>query len=279
MHKLSVPTLSNIPSLSGSSGSGSIPPSGLCTPSDDDRRPTATRDFFSKSLTASMEDLFATPRPKYGLPEPIDDEDMDVTAGSMLEEKYSDHARVHLKGPHRSAAQDGFDEGPLEISSGHSLASLDIPVPAAPIVSAEMWTAKRLLCVATKVLFFLPWCVAVGGAIMLSPRHLHLVAFNTGYVSYERGPHRFGYWAQCAHQHVVIFLAFLAVGVWWNLRYGTWVVAGMLACAAYAWHDYKVDLTVPLGEDDRQSLYLALTKVYLQDDFIMHVPTKRVSAS
>ncbi|EPS96066.1 hypothetical protein FOMPIDRAFT_1025542 [Fomitopsis schrenkii] len=143
-----------------------------------------------------------------------------------------------------------------------------------PAIS-EPWTRRRILSVATRVLFFLPWCVAVGGAILLSPYHLDLVAFKTGYLSYERGPHRFGYWAQCAHQHVVIFLAFLAVCAWWNMRYGTWAVAAVLAGTVYAWHDFKVDLTVPLGDDQRQSLYLALTKVYLQDDFVMHVPVKR----
>lgn len=144
-----------------------------------------------------------------------------------------------------------------------------------PAIS-EPWTRRRILSVAAKALFFLPWCVAVGGTIVLSPYHLDAVAFKTGYVSHERGPRRFGYWAQCAHQHVVIFLAFLAVCAWWNMRYGAWAVAAVLAGAVYAWYDFRIDLTVPLGDDQRQSLYLALTKVYLEDDFVMHVPAKDV---
>ena len=174
-----------------------------------------------------------------------------------------------------SSPQEAPAQSELELSSECLLAGLGISTsPSAPVVS-EPWTKRRVLSVAVHVLFFLPWCVAVGGAILLSPYHLDHVAFKTGYVSHERGPHRFGYWAQCAHQHVVIFLAFLAACLWWNLRYGTWAVAAVLAGTVYAWHDFKINLAVPLGEDERQSLYLALTKVYLQDDFVMRVPTKR----
>ena len=163
----------------------------------------------------------------------------------------------------------------LDLSSDFLLSGLGISTSSSTPTFSGPWTKTRVFSVAVHVFFFLPWCVAIGGAILLSPYHLEHVAFKTGYVSHERGPHRFGYWAQCAHQHVVIFLAFLAACLWWNLRYGTWAIAAVLAGTAYAWHDFRVDLAIPLGEDERQSLYLALTKVYLQDDFVMRVPTKR----
>jgi len=220
-----------------------------------------------------MEDLFATPRQQYGLPESIDDADMTIAVSPP----------AHRRRQPENAAGSSFtgaklDETQLELSSESLLASLHAPDPKPFSINAEPWTPRRVLSVIIKIIFFLPWCVAVGGAILLSPQHLEVVAFRTGYVSHGRGPHRFGHWAECAHQHIVIFLAFVAVGAWWNIQYGTWAVAAMLARGVYVWHDFRVDFTVPLGEDDRQSLYLALTKVYLQDDFVMRVP-RRVESS
>ncbi|TFY56621.1 hypothetical protein EVJ58_g7527 [Rhodofomes roseus] len=231
-----------------------------------------------------MEDLFATPRQKYG-PELVDEVAAVAVSSPVRRRRQSncaDPKATHPDSPERydtSSHDDTLDNTELETSSEYLLASLHAQEPKLLALGTEPWTPKRVLTIATKVLFFLPWCIAVGGAILLSPQHLNLVAFKTGYVSHERGPHRFGYWAECAHQHVVIFLAVLAVGAWWNLRYGTWVVAAMLARCVYVWHDFHVDLTVPLGEDDRQSLYLALTKVYLRDNFVMRVPTKGVESA
>ncbi|KAH9921640.1 uncharacterized protein B0H18DRAFT_1020610, partial [Fomitopsis serialis] len=234
MHRLSVPTLSQIPSLSGSSGSGSIPPSGLCTPSDDGPMHSSAGDVFSKALSGSMEDLFATPRQQYGLPASIDDADTAIAVSPPAHRRRRPENRPRPESPSSTSAK--LDEAQLEVSSDLLLASLHAPDHNPPTISTEPWTPRRVLSVTIKILFFLPWCVAVGGAILLSPQHLELVAFRTGYVSHERGPHR------------------SALG-----RYGTWAVAAMLARGVYVWHDFRVDLTVPLGEDDRQSLYLALT--------------------
>jgi hypothetical protein len=40
------------------------------------------------------------------------------------------------------------------------------------------------------------------------------------------------------------------------------------ALAVNAWHDFRLDPTVPLGEDDKQSVYLSITKFWLTDNFL-----------
>src|ERR1700722_9747782 len=65
--------------------------------------------------------------------------------------------------------------------------------------SASIWSPIREAVMAlTLVLCFLPWCIAVGACIVLSPKHLDLVAFHTGYHNLNeipRGIRRFAHWA------------------------------------------------------------------------------------
>ncbi|OCH88896.1 hypothetical protein OBBRIDRAFT_56947 [Obba rivulosa] len=119
---------------------------------------------------------------------------------------------------------------------------------------------------ALRVLLFLPWCVAVGGTILLSPQHLESVVFAPGYAKSPRGLHRFAYWADCAMHHVFIFLACTITFCWWNLSYGMILAAGMLARFLYVWHDFRTDESIPLGEDDKQSLYSIATLSYTDED-------------
>ena len=57
-------------------------------------------------------------------------------------------------------------------------------------------------------------------------------------------------------QHVAIFLAFIATLWWVNHSLGVLVMAGVVAGAVYAWGDFVLDRSIPLGEDDRQAIYL-----------------------
>lgn len=50
----------------------------------------------------------------------------------------------------------------------------------------------------------------------------------------------------------------------------TGVLAGcaMAALALNAWYDFRLDPNVPLGKDDRQSIYLSITRFWLTDEFL-----------
>jgi hypothetical protein len=127
-------------------------------------------------------------------------------------------------------------------------------------------TVKTFVSAVCKAIFFLPWCAAVGGTILLSPHHLEFVAFVPGYIPSPKGIHRFAHWADCAMQHVMIFLAVVAAVAWWRTSIGVLFAAGVFAQFVFAWREFVVDRTVPLGEDDRQTMYLVATQYGLDED-------------
>jgi hypothetical protein len=111
-----------------------------------------------------------------------------------------------------------------------------------------------------RIVIFLPWCVAVGGAILFSPKHLDLVAFGPGYIKTPRGIHRFAHWADSGMQHIGIFLGFLASVGWVFPTFGLLLFGGLAAQFLYAWQDFVADPNVPLGADDRQTMYIVATQ-------------------
>ncbi|KAF9459384.1 hypothetical protein BDZ94DRAFT_1324806 [Collybia nuda] len=121
-------------------------------------------------------------------------------------------------------------------------------------------TRENLIPNIMRVVIFLPWCVAVGGVILLCPKYLDLVAFGPGYVETPRGIRRLAYWADSGMQHVGIFLAFLATIAWLLPMFGIILASGMVAQFVYAWYDFVVDPNVPLGADDRQTMYIVATQ-------------------
>ncbi|GBE87287.1 hypothetical protein BKA93DRAFT_570855 [Sparassis latifolia] len=116
-----------------------------------------------------------------------------------------------------------------------------------------------------RITLFLPWCAAVGGTVLLSPQHLELVAFTPGYIASPKGLQRFAHWTDCATHHVFIFLACIIALALWDVALGTAVAGVALARFIYVWSDFRVDASVPLGEDDKQSVYLAVTQAYIND--------------
>ncbi|RDB18197.1 hypothetical protein Hypma_000507 [Hypsizygus marmoreus] len=131
-------------------------------------------------------------------------------------------------------------------------------------------TPRSLLLTVLRTFLFLPWCVAVGGAIVLFPTHLELVAFRPGYISTPRGIRRFSFWAESGLELVAIFFAFLA-SVWWIYpTFGLLALGGVVAQCMYAWQGFEVDRSLPLGDDDRQSLYL-VAKVYGLGDTLLDI--------
>ncbi|OBZ73959.1 hypothetical protein A0H81_06090 [Grifola frondosa] len=142
-------------------------------------------------------------------------------------------------------------------------------LPIAPQLLLPPLTPKTLLPPLVRLLFFLPWCAAVGGAILLAPAHLELVTFAPGYIRSPRGVRRLAHWADCALHHVGIFLACAVVLAW----YCPLAAAPVLARCVYAWQDFRPDAKVPLGEDDRQSLWAVARGVYWEgeEDLVVRV--------
>jgi hypothetical protein len=136
----------------------------------------------------------------------------------------------------------------------------DLQAPLAPLPALSLSYVFLLL----RLLGFLPWCIAVGGAIILCPSHLDFVTFRVGYQPPLQGVHRFAYWADCAMQHVAIFCGCIAALGWWNRPLGALLTAGVGAGFFFAWGTFVLDRSVPLGKDDRQTIYLVLTNYGLK---------------
>ncbi|KAG5642742.1 hypothetical protein DXG03_002256 [Asterophora parasitica] len=119
-----------------------------------------------------------------------------------------------------------------------------------------------------RVIFFLPWCVLAGATILLFPAHLETVIFSTGYNTSVRGIRRFAFWADIAVELVSIFLSLLVV-LWCKYpKLGVMAIGGVVAQTVYAWQGFTIDRRVPLGEDDRQSLYLVWKQYSLSNALV-----------
>ena len=127
----------------------------------------------------------------------------------------------------------------------------------------------------TLVLCFLPWCIAVGACIVLSPKHLDLVAFHTGYHNLNeipRGIRRFAHWADIAVQHILIFVAFVVSVFWFDHSIGATLAASILARFVYVWRDFRFDKAIPLGADDRQTMYFLMMNYEVSEEFCIAKP-------
>jgi hypothetical protein len=152
-------------------------------------------------------------------------------------------------------------ENSVKSPADSSTCGLDIVSSSTGIRNPSTDTSQgvqRMFSLILRIVLFIPWCVSVGGCILLSPSSLDLVAFKTGILASLQGIHRFAHWADVAVQHVAIFLAFIFALGWWNKAFGLAVALAVFAGVVNAWWDFKVDLAIPLGECDRQSLGLLL---------------------
>ena len=127
----------------------------------------------------------------------------------------------------------------------------DPPKPATRIL-------QRLLDVSVLALCFPFWTFAVGGCMLLSPTtHLDAIAFGSGFVPPPPSDiARFGYWAENAIPHLCTFFAGLSFLIWWRLDLGFSVLAIVLCLFWRAWSNFELDKGIPLGADDRQTIYL-----------------------
>lgn len=130
------------------------------------------------------------------------------------------------------------------------------------------WTLGMLGKTVLRALLFLPWCIAVGGSIVLCPKGLDVITFHSGYLEPLFGIYRFAHWADHAFEHLVIFASFLGLLFWFVPAFGILVACAMGALSIGAWYDFRLDPSIPLGEDDRQSVYLSLTRFWMADEFL-----------
>lgn len=129
---------------------------------------------------------------------------------------------------------------------------------------------------------FVPWCIAVGAAILLWPQSLETVVFRSGYIPAPppRGLRRYAFWSKMAPDYVKIFmftlLGLFNVSVWGA---ATLVVLGAMRCV-YVWKDYKPkevkDLHMRIGQDDMESLWLFVQDEAYIDEVLQACPPEQV---
>ena len=99
---------------------------------------------------------------------------------------------------------------------------------------------------------------------MLFPDHLEYLAFQTGYLTSPTGIRRYAYWAEYGLEHIVIFVAFLSLFAFVFPTTGGLLIGGLLGQFYHVWSHFSLDLTVPLGTDDLQIVYLLATTHWLK---------------
>ncbi|KIK91738.1 hypothetical protein PAXRUDRAFT_615895 [Paxillus rubicundulus Ve08.2h10] len=148
-----------------------------------------------------------------------------------------------------------------DLPRGVILSSTPTPVVEKDVILATQHDTFKFGDLVThmmRILLFVPWCAAVGGALLLFPNHVELVAFRTGYLPSPKGLRRFAHWANCAYPHVMIFLACIVLVLWYDRVLGLSLTCALVSRFVYVWNCFRVDRDIPLGEDDQQSLYLVV---------------------
>ncbi|KAF9561780.1 hypothetical protein CPC08DRAFT_707149 [Agrocybe pediades] len=154
--------------------------------------------------------------------------------------------------------------GPESLPS--ATASTKVQGSAMDLTGVLLDSLSHLIVIGLRVLLFVPWCITVGGALLLAPGSLQKIAFGTGYVAPLTGIQRYAHWANYGFQHVVAFLTFLGAILWFYPNMGLLALGGLLAQFCYEWHGFLEDTTIPLGKDDYQTVYLLAKTTWLSHD-------------
>lgn len=130
----------------------------------------------------------------------------------------------------------------------------------------DQLTILSVVTHSARILLFLPWCIAVGGAIVLSPAHLSSLGFTS--LNYMSPPstaiEHYAHWANYGLQHVTIFLGFVVTFLWAFPNAGLMCLGALMAQFCWAWHDFLPDPTVAVGENERQMVYLLAKNSWLK---------------
>ncbi|KAF5314845.1 hypothetical protein D9619_007268 [Psilocybe cf. subviscida] len=177
----------------------------------------------------------------------------------------NDHINVSTSpsGPQEDAAQPLLDSDSYHIIKQPDLGTTFWMKECESLI--DNLTFRAILSISLRLVCFLPWCAAVGAALILSPEHLEFIAFRPGYIKSLSGIRRYAYWAEYGYQHVVIFVGALAMFTWIYPTAGFVVLGGLLAQFCMAWHTFLLDRNIPLGDDDQQSVFLLATTSWLND--------------
>ena len=93
--------------------------------------------------------------------------------------------------------------------------------------------------------------------MLLWPNHLEAVTFQVGYVDSLHSMRRFAFWAMLGRTFVMIFLSFFLIGLWFLPPVAGAVLASALwVHFCFVWNGMRIDHSVPIGSDDKQSLLL-----------------------
>ncbi|KAG6815961.1 hypothetical protein H0H87_009874 [Tephrocybe sp. NHM501043] len=138
----------------------------------------------------------------------------------------------------------------------HQSASLDDLARANDCFSSlQEYSFRTLAPIALRILIFLPWCIIAGASILLFPLHLEMIVFQPGFVTSPQGIHRYAFWSTVVKELVGAFIASLLVLLYTVPKVGVPVLCAAITQFVFAWQDFRVNCEIPLGEDDRQSLY------------------------
>ncbi|KAF9444415.1 hypothetical protein P691DRAFT_617147, partial [Macrolepiota fuliginosa MF-IS2] len=121
-----------------------------------------------------------------------------------------------------------------------------------------------------RVVFFMPWYIAVRGSIVLYPKYINGIVFHIRYLDPAHGIWRLVYWADKGFEHLAIFLALVGLVVY--LRPGLGVVGRVWGwCGEWfgVWDFWAAEMrrrAVLLEDDDRISVYLGMTRFWWAGD-------------
>lgn len=141
---------------------------------------------------------------------------------------------------------------------------VDEPTAEEPVtaVTAKSSGMSRLISLA-KVVSFLPWIIAAGCAFLLFPQNLEFLIFQTGYISANTKLQRFAVLAEISNVAVIFAFAVALVGFSYSVDVFSVLICVILARLMFAWKDFRFDQTIPLGEDDQQSVY----RIFMVDHY------------
>ncbi|KAH9902629.1 hypothetical protein C8Q73DRAFT_785289 [Cubamyces lactineus] len=123
------------------------------------------------------------------------------------------------------------------------------PTPPAPMLTNVV-----------HIVLFFPWCVAVGGLILVWPSALERITFRSGFLGGPppQGLRRFAYWVANAYEHAFIFLACAVTFAYYRPFVGLTLLWLVILRFSSFWLRYlpETGLWERIGESDVESLWL-----------------------
>ncbi|TFK50647.1 hypothetical protein OE88DRAFT_280058 [Heliocybe sulcata] len=154
--------------------------------------------------------------------------------------------------PCQSLPHTPFEEDPQNMQSASP--------PSSHSLEDRPFGVRQAVNLPLKVVFFLPWCVLVGAAIMVCPALVPIIAFRTGYFRNRQSSrlHRLAYYVDSAAHHVLIFVAFLGFTGWYLPGLRTLFVLVLALATLHAWGSFLLGRRKSCEQDERVDLWASL---------------------